>query len=291
MQLRGVLTPIVTPFDRDGAIDWAALERLVDFQLDAGITGLIPGGSTGEFYALTPDERDALNRFVMERARGRCTLIAGANATSTADVIAYGRAAAEQGFDAIMLAPPYYSLPSQDDLLRHFEMVLDAVEVPLVLYNFPARAGVEIGYSVLDGLADHPRVVAIKESSGDIARLYGVRQRYAGRLQLVCGSDDQAFDYFAWGVEAWIAGGANPAPAGHVAVLSAALDGRWDDARAAMDRLMPLLQDMEAGKYNQKAKYGLELAGVPCGETRPPLMPLSAREKAAFAELFQLATA
>ncbi len=282
MQLSGVHTPVVTPFDASNEIDYDMLASVIEFQLDNGISGIMPGGSTGEFYALSPAERHTLTRFVKEAVGDRALLTAGCNATTTADVIAYSQEAQDMGYDAILLAPPFYSLPTQDDLLVHFQMVLDAMDLPLVLYNYPGRAGVEIGYEVMDGLADHPRVVAIKESSGDISRLYEIQKRYKNRIQLVAGSDDQAYDYFAWGVSAWVGGGANVAPAEHCAVLNAAVAGDLPGSREAMGKLMALLQNMESGKYNQKAKYGLELAGYDCGPTRPPLMPLSDEEKATF---------
>lgn len=280
MQLSGVHTPVVTPFDASNRIDYDMLGQIIEFQLASGISGIMPGGSTGEFYALSPDERHSVTKFVKETVGDRAMLTAGCNATTTADVIAYSKAAQDLGYDAILLAPPFYSLPAQDDLLQHFQMVLDAVDLPLVLYNYPGRAGVEIGYEVMDGLADHPQVIAIKESSGDISRLYEIQKEYVGRIQLVAGSDDQAYDYFAWGVTAWVAGAANVAPAEHCAVLDAAVGGDLHASRTAMGKLMGLLQNMESGKYNQKAKYGMELAGYPSGETRPPLMPLSNTEKA-----------
>ncbi len=286
MELSGVHTPIVTPFDSSGAIDYDTLARLIEFQLNNGISGIIPGGSTGEFYALSADERHDLNRFVMETVGNRAILTAGTNATTTADVIAYSRDAQELGYDAIMLAPPYYSLPEQDDVLGHFRAVIDAVNIPLILYNFPGRAGVEIGYDVLDGLADHPQVIAIKESSGDINRMHDIAPRYAGRIQLVCGCDDQAFEYFAWGVTAWICGAANPAPAQNVAVLEAAVNGDQAASRDAMTKIMPLVQSLEGGKYIQKAKYGMELAGIACGNTRAPLGELSTAEKADFKAIY-----
>ncbi|MBT4888002.1 MAG: dihydrodipicolinate synthase family protein [Rhodospirillales bacterium] len=279
MKLSGVHSPIVTPFTADGKIDFNTLEAVIEFQLQCGVTGILPGGSTGEFYAMTPTERHDLNSFVKDAVGNRAVLIAGANATTTQDVIGYCRDAEKLGYEAVMLAPPYYSLPAQDEVLKHFQMVLDAMGLPLVLYNFPARAGVEVGYDVLDGLADHPQVIAIKESSGDLSRIPGILERYAGRIQLVCGADDQAYDYFAKGVDAWIAGGANSAPAEHVAVLEAAVAGDLPKSRAAMDKLLPFIENIEGGKYVQKVKYAMELAGVPCGATRAPMMALNDSEK------------
>jgi len=289
MTFTGVHTPVITPFADDGTIDYATLERVIEFQLENGIAGIIPCGSTGEFYALNLDERLEMMRFIASKAKGRCALTAGTNATTTKDVIAYSRAAEKQGYEAIMLAPPYYSLPTQTELLAHFRAVLDAIDIPLVLYNFPGRAGVEIGYEVLDGLADHPQCVAIKESSGDINRLHDIRQRYAGAIQLICGGDDQAYEYAAWGIEAWICGAANPLPAQNVAVMKAGTDGDLTTAKAAMDKLMPFMQALEGGKYIQGCKYAMELAGVPCGLPRPPLLALTTEEKVALAAAFEQA--
>ncbi len=280
MKLSGVHTPIVTPFHQDGSIDYRSLEKVIEFQLKNGASGIIPGGSTGEFYAMTPEERHDLNAFVKNAVGNRAVLIAGANATTTEDVISYCQDAENLGYDGVMLAPPYYSLPAPDELLKHFKLVLENMGLPLVLYNFPGRAGVEIGYDVLDGLADHPQLVAIKESSGDLSRVITIRNDYQGSIQLVCGSDDQAYDYFAWGVEAWIAGGANAAPAEHSAIIDAAVQGNLLEARDHMDKLMPYLLNIESGKYVQKVKYAMELAGVPCGPTRAPMMALSEVEKA-----------
>jgi len=280
MTLSGVHTPIVTPFTDGGAIDFKVLEAVIEYQLENGVTGIIPGGTTGEYYAMTPDERHALVKHTRDIVGNRAVLMAGANATTTADVIAYCRDAEALGYEYILLAPPYYSLPSQGELLKHFQMVADGMGLPIVLYNFPDRAGVEIGYEVLDGLADHPQYVAIKESSGDISRIPGIQERYNGRIQLVCGADDQAYDYFSAGVVSWIAGGANAAPAEHVKVLETAVAGDLPASRTAMDALLPFVLNIEGGKYIQKVKHGLELEGISVGITRPPMMELGDEEKA-----------
>jgi len=166
MVLKGVYVPVVTPFNGDDEIDHAALARVVNSVLDAGATGVVPCGSTGEFYALSDIERDDVLRTVQETVQKRAQLVAGSNAGSTRDVIRHMRAAADFGYDAVLLAAPYYSLPSQAELLAHFRSVAAAVEIPIILYNFPARAGVEIGYEVLDGLQDVDTVVAIKDANG-----------------------------------------------------------------------------------------------------------------------------
>lgn len=290
MQLEGVYTAMVTPFDHKGAVDLEALERLIAFQIDHGVAGLVPCGSTGEFYALSTAEHVAVLQCVAERAAGRVGLIAGSNAGSTHEVITLVQRAREYGYDAALLAPPYYSLPATDELVAHYTAVHEATDLPLLLYNFPARAGVPLSLEVLEGLRPLERIIGIKESSGDMARLYQLLVRFGDRYQIVCGADDQALDYFLWGARAWIAGSANCLPAEHVALYRTALqDGDFRCGRERMGQLLPLFLHLEAGKYTQKVKLGCELVGIPVGEPRPPLQALDAEARANFARLFEQA--
>ncbi len=283
--------PIVTPFDAREEIDYDVLKRLIDFVLANGVVGLIPGGTTGEVYALSDAERSELFRFVKTYVGTRATLIAGVNAGATRDVVRFSQLAADLGYDGLMAAVPPYSRPSQRELLAHFKTVAVATPLPIVLYNFPWRAGSEVGYDVLDGLVDHANVIGIKEASSDMGRVFGIRERYGDRFQISCGSDDQALDYFLWGSTSWIAGGASSTPRQHVAVLEAALAGDLVGARAHMEKLMPLLRNMESGHYTQKVKAGCELQGIPVGPARRPLLPLKDDYLAAFTEVFKAATA
>lgn len=291
MQLQGIYTPIVTPFADDGSIDEATLERVVERQLENGIHGIIPCGSTGEAYALDPAERRRVLEVVRETVGDRAELIAGTNDTTTRAVIAHSQVARELGYQGVMLAPPYYVLPTQAELVVHFRAVVDAVGLPIVLYNFPARAGVELGIEALDGLRDVPEIVGIKESSGQIARMFQLKLRYGSDIQLVCGADDQALDYYLWGVTAWIAGSANVLPREHVLVHEAAMRGDIEGARALFEPLMPLFENLEGGNYIQKAKLGTGLAGLAVGTTRAPLLALDADQAAAFTALYDAAAA
>ncbi len=289
MKLEGIYPAIVTPFDANDRVDLEAFGRLLDFVITGGVKGIAVLGSTGEFYACSQAERSEILAFAKQAVGGRAQLIAGTNAASTRDVVANSREALALGYDAVLLAPPYYSLPSQPELTKHFRAVLDDVDIPVVLYNYPARAGVEIGYEVLDAIVEHPNLIGIKESSGDINRLHGLLSRY-GHLgegfTVCCGGDDQAFEYFSWGVRAWIGGGASFVPREHVEVLAAAQAGDLALARARMQQLMPLLQSLESGKYTQKVKLGCALAGIPVGETRAPLFPLDPAERAEFEAVY-----
>ncbi len=274
MDIEGVYTPIVTAFDAGEEIDFDATAAVIDFVLAGGVRGIVSCGTTGEYYACTTDERLRLLAHARDVVAGRAQLIAGCNAGSTRDVIGFGRAARDLGYDALMLAAPHTSLPSQRELAAHYAAVANAVGLPIILYNFPARAGVEIGFDCLDAIADVPEIVAIKESSGDFSRFLALRRRYADRITVMCGSDDQAVDYFAWGVRSWLAGTANVLPRHHVAIMDAANAGDHATAYRLFDGILPWVQNMESGSYNQKAKLGLARQGVETGGVRRPLLPI-----------------
>ena len=282
LTLEGVYVPIVTPFDADDRLDLDTYAKVIDFCLDAGVRGLVPCGTTGEYYACTHDERVRLLTHCRDVAQGRAQLVAGCNAGSTREVIEFGLTARDLGYDALMLAAPPTSLPTQRELAAHFAAIASGVGLPIVLYNYPARAGVEIGFDCLDVVADLAEIVGLKESSGDFSRFLQLRRRYQDRVTIMCGSDDQAVDYFFWGVRSWLAGTGNVLPEHHVACMDAANRGDHAEARRIFDGILPWVQCMEAGSYNAKAKAGLAHRGIDCGPVRQPMLPL---EPATYAEL------
>lgn len=287
MKLSGVMPALVTPFDADGAVDFAAFGRLLTELRAAGMTGWVPCGSTGEYSMLSDAERDAVLKFVLDFAQPGEALIAGTNATSTAGVIENTRRAKAMGYDTVLLATPMYTKPTQAELIAHYQAVLDAVDVNIVLYSYPAKDGVELEFELLDALADHPRVIAIKESSGSLQRAISIATRYKDRLQLVIGSDDAALDFMFWGADCWICG-----PANGMARAVCDLDRtfRSGDLAKARDQFAVIYEAMnilETGKFVQKVKYSCELAGVPVGEARMPYGPLTDQEKADLAAAMQ----
>lgn len=283
LRLSGVLPALVTPFDADGAIDFAAFDRHLQSLRAAGVAGWVPCGSSGEYNLMTDDERDSVLRFVKDFAHPDELLIAGTNAPSTAGVIANTRRAKALGYHAVLLAVPFYTRPTQAEIVRHFNTVVDATDMNVVLYSYPGKDGVEIEYEALDALADNPRIIGIKESSGVLQRAIGISTRYAGRLQLVSGSDDIAWDFMHWGADSWICGPAN-CMAKPVCEMDAAFR-RGDHARAKeiMQAIWPAMNVLEAGKFVQKLKYGCELQGTPVGTCRMPFGPLTEAEKVEFA--------
>jgi 4-hydroxy-tetrahydrodipicolinate synthase len=287
LKLSGVMPALVTPYDAAGQIDFAALKTHMESLRAAGVTGWVPCGSSGEYNLMSDAERDAVLQFVKDFAKPGETLIAGTNAPSTAGVIANTKRAKDMGYDAVLLAVPFYTKPTQAEIIRHFNAVIDATDMNIVLYSYPGKDGVEIEYEALDALADNPRIIGIKESSGVLQRAIGIATRYEGRIQLVSGSDDIALDFMIWGADSWICG-----PANCMAKAVCDLDrtfrtGDLAKAKRIMARMWPAMNILESGKFVQKLKYGCELQGTPVGECRMPLGPLTAEEKAAFAEAMQ----
>ncbi|MDO8327455.1 MAG: dihydrodipicolinate synthase family protein [Cypionkella sp.] len=287
MKLQGVMPALVTPFDASGAIDFAAFKTHLTNLRAASVTGWVPCGSSGEYNLMSDAERESVLHFVKDFATPGEILIAGTNAPHTAGVIANTKRAKEIGYDTVLLATPFYTKPTQAELIKHFMAVLDAVDVNIVLYSYPDKDGVELGWEVLDALADHPRVIGIKESSGSLQRAIGIATRYAGRIQLVSGSDDIALDFMFWGADSWICGPANCMAKAVCDLDRTYRSGDLAKAKAQMATLYTAMNILESGKFVQKLKYGCELQGTPVGECRMPLGPLTAEEKADFAAAMQ----
>ncbi|ACE94725.1 MULTISPECIES: 4-hydroxy-tetrahydrodipicolinate synthase [Rhizobium] len=282
MKLSGVIPALITPFDANNRIDFKAFEKLLTHLREAGVTGWVPNGSTGEYFSQSREERRDVLQFVKEFARPGEILIAGTNAPATREVIEQTALARDIGYDTVLLAPPFYTRPTQAELIRHYESVLGAVDVNLVLYSYPAKDGSDISFELMDHFADNPRVIGIKESSGVLQRAIDIASRYEGKIQLVSGSDDIALDFMFWGAESWICG-----PSNCMAKACCDLDrtykaGDLSKAREMMKTLYRAMNILESGKFVQKIKYGCELQGLSVGTCRAPLGELTAEEKAEF---------
>jgi 4-hydroxy-tetrahydrodipicolinate synthase len=287
MLLEGVYTALITPFTTSGDLDVVALATLVRHVVDGGGEGIVPLGTTGEGYALNLDERAEVLRVVHEVCDGAVGLIAGVTASTTQDAIANAQLAAEVGYQGVMVAPPPYVLPSPAELAAHFAGIASDAGVPVVLYDYPLRAGVPIGWEVLDELHDHSGVVAIKEASGDLGRVIEMRTRYGDRYEIVCGADPLILDFALWGSRAWIAGGSGVLPREHSDILARAVAGDFEGAKRALDQLLPMLLAMEQGGYIQTVRAGLTAIGLPAGTARPPLQRPDDVAAATFLETLQ----
>lgn len=287
MKLSGVMPALITPFDANNKIDFKSFEKLLGHLRDAGVTGWVPNGSTGEYFSQSTEERRDVLQFVKSFAKPGEILIAGTNAPATREVIDQTAMAKDIGYDTVLLAPPFYTRPTQAELIKHYETVLAAVDVILVLYSYPAKDGSDISFELMDHFADNPRVIGIKESSGVLQRAIDIASRYEGKIQLVSGSDDIALDFMFWGAESWICG-----PSNCMAKACCDLDRTYKSgdiakAREMMKTIYRAMNILESGKFVQKIKYGCELQGLSVGECRAPLGPLTDDEKAEFRAAMQ----
>ncbi|WP_066552324.1 dihydrodipicolinate synthase family protein [Croceicoccus bisphenolivorans] len=283
----GIITVLTTPFDANNVIDYDVLGRHIDWLIENGVTSILQGGSTGEYYAMTMEERREALAFVAKHVAGRAQLIAGTNAMRPDDTLELNDYVKDLGYEAVMLAAPPYAAPSAEELAAHFRRIAAATDLGIILYNMPSRTAVDMGPDFLDGVRGIDNIHAIKESSGSMSRHYEHVVNYP-HLQRVCGMDDQALDIFLWGAKSWIAGASNFLPAEHVALWKAAVEKR--DILLGlkiMQGMMPLIYLLEnGGKYIQYVKYGTELAGFDVGPMRAPMGGLTDAEKTHFEKLY-----
>ena len=285
MNINGILVPIVTPFDKNGDIDTAVLTDIVNSFINKGVAGIVACGTTGEYYTFSPEERELVLSTIVKAAKGKVTLIAGVNSLSTEHSIELANQAKQLGYDGLMLSANPYSLPSQEGIIAHFEKVADASTLPIIMYNFPDRVGVNIDFETVAHLAKHPNIVGIKESSGDFSHALRMMQADFENFEVVCGCDDQPVDFFFWGSKSWIAGAANVFPEEQVKLFNAAQAGDWELAKQIMSDIYPAIHSMESGNYNQKAKAGCLKGTVDVGNVRLPLVPMTKEETEEFLNL------
>ena len=282
MKFEGIYTPAVTPLTSDGSIDKTAFADVLEYLVDSKVHGIIIGGSTGEYYAHTAQERFDLAAQAKDVLRGRLPLIVGTGAIRTEDSVAYAEAAKAIKADALLVGSPPYALPTQKEIALHVKTVDHAAGLPIMLYNYPGRMGVSMGEEFFEEVRDVKNIVAIKESSGDMAQMHRLACKYP-HIALSCGWDDQALEFFAWGARSWVCAGSNFIPREHVALYEACVvEKNFDKGRRIMTAMMPLMDFLEGGKFVQSIKYGCELNGLSTGGLRAPLQGLDVEEKQAL---------
>lgn len=280
MNFDGIFTPAITPLTSDGKIDHLAFVEVLEYLIDSKVHGIIVGGSTGEYYAHSSEERIDLAKRAKAVIGNRLPLVIGTGAIRTEDSVYFAKGAREIKADAILVGSPPYALPTQNEIAAHVLAVDQAAGLPIMLYNYPARMGVAMGNEFFDAVSDCKNIVAIKESSGDMARLHRLATAHPS-IQISCGWDDQALEFFAWGARSWVCAGSNFIPREHVALYEACvLEKDFDKGRRIMGAMLPLMDFLEGGKFVQSIKYGSQLSGLSTGGVRAPLKNLDESEKA-----------
>jgi 4-hydroxy-tetrahydrodipicolinate synthase len=286
LRLEGTYTALVTPFhDEPGQpIDWAALDALVDAQIAAGVAGLVPCGTTGESPTLSHDEHGQVVERTVKRAAGRTQVVAGAGSNSTREAIGLAQHAERVGVDAVMVVVPYYNKPTQRGLFGHFVEVAASVRIPVIVYNIPARTGVDLSPETFARIcASAPNVVAVKEATGNVLRAQQLAQTMGDRLVVLCGDDALSLPMIAVGARGVISVTSNILPAEVTRATRLALDGTLDEARRAHFALMPVHEAMFLEANPGPVKAAMALRGVMKAAVRSPLAPVEESTRAALA--------
>lgn len=288
MQFEGIYTPVITPFHNDGSVDKEGFAEVLEFLIDAGTHGIVVAGTTGEYYAQTAEERTHLMQFAHQVINGRLPMMVGVGAIRTEDSIELAQIARQTGADALLVNSPPYVLPTETENAAHALAIDQAADLPIMLYNYPGRTGVGMGEDYLNQVSASANFCAIKESSGDINRLHLLANDYPN-IQLSCGADDQALEFFVWGARSWVCAGGNFAPEAHIALYEACVVRQdFITGRKIMAAMLPLMSVLEqGGKFGQCIKHATALRGLPAGPSRNPLAPLNESEQAALAEVIQ----
>ncbi len=270
---KGCGTSLVTPFDERGRIDFDAIQRLVEWQIGAGIDFLVPCGATGESATISGEERKAVTAAVVRAARGRVPVIAGAGGNHTAKAVFWARDAAQAGADGILSVSPD-TRPSLDGLLRHYSAIADATDLPIVLSNVPFRTGNDLPVDVILRLAEVPNVVGLKEASLNIAKIGRLAARLPEGFLLFAGNDTTALPVLALGGRGLFSDASNEVPSEMGALVRAALEGDWDKARRLQKKYFALMEMNAWEPSPGPVKCALALMKR-CGETaRLPAVPV-----------------
>ncbi|HUW99060.1 MAG TPA: 4-hydroxy-tetrahydrodipicolinate synthase [Acidiferrobacter sp.] len=286
---RGSLVAIVTPMRADGAVDFAALNRLLDFHLSQGTHGVVATGTTGEASTLGVEEHVAVVAHVVEYIAGRIPVIAGTGANATAEAIVLTQAAADVGADACLIVTPYYIKPTQEGLFQHFEAVAHASRVPIILYNVPSRTACDLLPETVARLAQVPGIVGIKEATGNLDRGRAIRSLCPSEFALYSGDDATAVALGLLGAVGAISVTANVAPKGMSAVWEAIFAGDSESARKKDEPLAGLHKALFVESNPIPVKWALHAMGLIEPYLRLPLTPLSPERRATVQEAMRQA--
>ena len=272
----GTFTALVTPFKSDETVDFDALTKLIERQIDAGVDGVVPVGTTGESPTLSHDEHVEVIRCAVQTAAGRIQVIAGSGSNSTKEALTLTQKAIDAGVDGVLQITPYYNKPSQEGLFRHFSKLAD-LGAPVVLYNVPGRTSRQIDISTIVRLSEHPHIVAVKEAGGSVERVSAILD--ACDITVLSGDDGLAFPMIAVGATGVISVASNVVPEQVCNMIRAARDGNMADARRLHNQLYPLFRDLFIDTNPIPVKAAMAMMGLTPEVYRLPLCELDDRAR------------
>ena len=285
----GMATAIVTPMHTDGSIDYEALGRFVEFQINSGINGLVVMGTTGENATIEPEDQKKVIAYPVEKEAGRVPVIAGTGTNNTEHVLANTRNACQVGADAILVVTPYYNKATQNGLVTHFTAVADESTLPVILYNVPSRTGCNLLPKTVAKLSEHPNIAAIKEATGSLAQMIEIMHLCGDKIDVYSGEDGLTVPMMAMGAKGTISVLSNVAPRQSVAMTDACLRGDYAAAAKMQCDLLPLINALFSEVNPIPAKAATAAMGFGADALRLPLTSMEEQNRAVlFAEMRKL---
>lgn len=278
-KLRGCGTALVTPFNENLSIDEEALRRFVEFQITDGIDFLVPCGTTGESVTLSDEEQRRVIEIVLEQARGRVPVIAGAGGNNTAHVVKLARDCEQLGVDGLLSVTPYYNKPTQEGLYQHFKAIAESTRLPMILYNVPPRTNVNILPDTIVRLAEIPNIIGVKEASGNISQIAEIITLVPAEFKVLSGDDSMTLPLIAVGGVGLISVASNEMPRRMTALTRACLENNWDEARRLNRELFPLMKVNFIETSPGPVKAALAMMGKIKEVYRLPMVPVKAETK------------
>jgi 4-hydroxy-tetrahydrodipicolinate synthase len=271
---RGVFTVMITPTNVDGSVNIPALRKFTEWQISEGIHGLIPLGSTGEFLSLSSEDRTAVAKCVIDTAAGRIPVLIGTGAEDTREAVQLSREAQALGADGVMVIPPFYSTPTEDELVAHYSAIADAIDIPIMVYNNPATSNVDLMPKTVARIAQINGCDYIKESTLEVTRIRDIL-RYTDDKMTVFGGI-LGFESFVEGAVGWVAVASNVAPSAMVEIFNRTMAGDLDGAKATYHKFLPIIEAVAGQAYVGGTKALLGHMGFDAGAPLPPRLPLPA---------------
>jgi len=278
---RGIIPPMITPFDEEERVDCKKLKQMTDYLIESGVHGVFPLGSTGEGYGMDFDQKRKVIETVLEATNKRVPVYAGTGAVTTREAIRLAEMATEIGVDALSVITPYFICPSQEELFEHYKAIASSTDLPIILYNNPGRTGVNLSLELIVRLSLIENIVGIKDSSGDMTRAAEIIRRTQGHFSVLAGRDTLIYAFLTYGAHGSVAATANIVPRLVVSIYEKYQQGDYQTALEAQFKLAPLRMAFSLGSFPVIMKEALKLRGIDMGRTLKPIQPLTteARER------------
>jgi len=272
---KGIITPMITPFEQNEELDHKVLKNIVDHLINEGVHGLFPLGSTGEGYALSFDQKKAILETVLETTNQRVPVYAGTGAITTKDSIKLTQMATEVGVDAISVITPYFISPNEEELYHHFKLISSSTDLPVILYNNPGRTGIDLSVNLIVRLSQIDNIVGIKDTSGDMTKAAEIIRCTKDDFSVLAGRDTLIYGFLAYGGKGAVAATSNIVPRLVVAIYELYQKGDYQAALNAQFKLAPLRIAFRFGSFPVIMKEGLKLRGIDVGNTLRPIEPIT----------------